>query len=545
MQVIDLNRLRRTYFGNATATRDQRVQLRGSKAVVLFTLYLVIMALVLYLAYDSAIGQSSRSLATAQRNLQGFYWATIGCLGVVITIVAPAVGAFAIVTEKQRRSLDLVFSAPVEPKFYLVGKLISAYRYVWLLLILALPFCAVSVTLGGTTWIQLFIAFLLFSFYGLVCVAFGLLLSAMSTRPIPALCWTYVAIGAYWFFTFYMMMMGFAGGGARGGSPFADVSPFMALCPVTFPFQGGQSTMLFGKEIPIWIVSIAEHLLAIKLIILGAGSIMSPSDGREIKSLRIHGLIYFAALAAFAGWGAAAAAVNIYSGLTGPVASVISDVGRASSVMGRFLAGVLSVTGICLVPYLSTFGVNDYRRFRFNGLFDVRKAFTGTVAGNLPYLALFALVGIVGFLAGTTIDVSSSLIGFGGTRSRTMVTGFSLLTQPLFLMYILLAAGIWALMWASGIHSAAKHQNVSRARTMSLFSVVGSALIPTFFLSIISPESLTRVEGLWSVNILSSLFCGFEQSFFAVIHGIALVLVSFLLILSLNNRLKLIKGVTP
>ncbi|OWU66257.1 MAG: hypothetical protein CBB60_000430, partial [Armatimonadetes bacterium Cent15-Ar3] len=190
MQVIDLKRLRRTYFGNATATRDQRVQLRGSKAVVLFTLYLIIMALVLYIAYDSAIGYSSRSLATAQSNLQGFYWATIACLGVVVTIVAPAVGAFAIVTERQRRSLDLVFSAPVEPKFYLVGKLISAYRYVWLLLILALPFCAVSVTLGGTTWIQLFITFLLFSFYGLICVAFGLLLSSMSSRPIPALCWT-------------------------------------------------------------------------------------------------------------------------------------------------------------------------------------------------------------------------------------------------------------------------------------------------------------------------------------------------------------------
>ena len=86
----------------------------------------------------------------------------------------------------------------------------------------------------------------------------------------------------------------------------------MALCPLTFPFQGGQSTVMLGREIPIWFVSIAEHLLVIKIIILGAGSIMSPSDGREIKSLRIHGLIYFVFLAAFVGWGAAAAtSVNL------------------------------------------------------------------------------------------------------------------------------------------------------------------------------------------------------------------------------------------
>ncbi|MEI7576441.1 MAG: ABC transporter permease [Armatimonadota bacterium] len=542
MQIIDLNRLRRTYFGNPTATRDQRVQLRGSKAVVLFTLYLVIMALVLYVAYDSAMGASSRSLATAQQNLQGFYWATIGCLGVVITIVAPAVGAFAIVTEKQRRSLDLVFSAPVEPKFYLVGKLISAYRYVWLLLILALPFCAVSVTLGGTTWIQLFIAFLLFSFYGLVCVAFGLLLSAMSTKPIPALCWTYCAIGAYWFFTFYMMMMGIAGGaGGRGASPFSSVSPIMAICPMTFPFQGGQSAMVFGKEIPVWLISIAEHLLAIKVIILGAGSIMSPSDGREIKSLRIHGLIYFAALAALVGWGmAAGTSSSLGSSTTG-----ISSTEQSASMFGRGLAGMLSITGICLVPYLSTFGVNEYRRFRFNGLFDLRKLLGGTVAGNLPYLLLFAFSGIAGYVFGTTLDVSTAILSMGGRGVKKMATGLELFTEPMFLMYILLAAGIWTLMWVSGILSAAKHQNISRARTMSLFSLVGLALVPTFFLSIVAPESLARVEGLWAFNIIASIFCNIEHSYFAVIHGAVLMLVSLVLIVSLNKRLKLLKGETP
>jgi len=543
MQIVDFKRLRRTYFGNATATRDQRVQLRGSKAVVLFTLYLIIMALVLYIAYDSAIGYSSRSLATAQSNLQGFYWATIACLGVVVTIVAPAVGAFAIVTERQRRSLDLVFSAPVEPKFYLVGKLISAYRYVWLLLILALPFCAVSVTLGGTTWIQLFITFLLFSFYGLICVAFGLLLSSMSSRPIPALCWTYCAIGAYWFFTFYLAMTGFmaiSGFGGSSSSPFSNVSFFTALCPLTFPFQGGQSTLILGREFPIWLVSIVEHLLVIKIIILAAGSIMSPSDGREIKSLRIHGLIYFGVVAVLIGWGVSAGAQAAFS--SGP--TLTNPTQNVSSIFGRALAGVLCVTGICIVPYLSTFGQNDYRRFRFNGLFNIRKMFTGTVAGNLPYLITFALVGVVGFLAGTTADLGS-VRSFGPTGTRVKITGASLLVQPMFLIYLLLALGIWTLMWSCGILSAAKHQNISRARTVSLFSLVAIALVPTFFLSIISPESLEKVEGLWKLNIIASLFCNVEYSGYAAIHGVALLVISAILIGSLQSRLRKLTPTEP
>ena len=144
--------LKRTYIGNATATRDMRVQLRGGRAAIFFTLYLVVMTVVLLLIYSGSLGEDGQyNLAMAQGRLQDFYNQTLLLLAVVISLVAPSMGAFAIVSEKQRRSLDLVFSAPTEPKYYLVGKLISSFRYVWLVLVLSLPFCAVSVTLGGTT----------------------------------------------------------------------------------------------------------------------------------------------------------------------------------------------------------------------------------------------------------------------------------------------------------------------------------------------------------------------------------------------------------
>ena len=149
-----------------------------------------------------------------------------------------------------------------------------------------------------------------------------------------------------------------------------------------------------------------------------------------------------------------------------------------------------------------------------------------------------------GFLWGTTVDVSGTLLTMGASRTHTIVSGIALLTEPMFLMYLLLAGGIWTLMWACGILSAARHQNISRARTMSLFSLVGLALVPTFFLSIISPEALARVEGLWSLNVLASLFCNLESSYFAGIHGALLLVLSIVLIVFLNNRLKLLKGAT-
>jgi len=51
--------------------------------------------------------------------------------------------------ERQHGPWILVFSAPVAPRYYLVGKTIAVYRYIWMLLILSLPVTAACVVLGG------------------------------------------------------------------------------------------------------------------------------------------------------------------------------------------------------------------------------------------------------------------------------------------------------------------------------------------------------------------------------------------------------------
>lgn len=511
MKILDFKQAKRVYFGNAAATRDQRIQLRGSKAAVLFTVYLVLMAFVLALAYDSALGRADASLASAQNNLQTFYYTTLSCLGAVITVVAPAVGAFAVVTEKQRRSLDLVFSAPVEPKYYLVGKLISAYRYVWLLLILALPFCAVSVTLGGATWTQLFITFLLFSLYGLVCVAFGLVFSTMCARPIPALCWTYVAIGGYWLAN--TSVLG-ATAALVSGSPFTTVSPLASLHPITFPFQGGQGTSILGVGVPTWLVSAVLHLAVTKLIILGAGSLLSPSDAREVKSLRIHGIVYFLALTMLIGW------VSTIAVSTTSFGSATRPVEDAAQAFGRSVASYLLLCGACLVPYLSAFGHNDYRRFRFNGLFNARRIFDGTVAGNLPFLIAMFLTGVIGFAIGSQLSHGvTRYSAFPTTRSEIGIEPF---LSPWFWAYIAFALSFWVLMWSVGMLSSITNQNVSKARTVSLFSLVLVALVPTFIMSIAAPEDLSSASGLWAVNPLTGLFCSLSASAIVVVHGIVM-----------------------
>jgi hypothetical protein len=539
-----LVRLKRTYIGNPTATRDLRVQLRGNRAVILFSIYLIVMGLFLMLTYESAMRFGSTSLATAQSSLEGFYQATLICLGVVITLVAPAMGAFAVVQEKQRRSLDLVFSAPVEPKMYLVGKLISSYRYVWLLLILSLPFCAVSVTLGGATWSQLFITFILFSCYGLVCAAFGLLLSVYCNKPLPAIIWTYTAVGAYLCIASMLLGMTSYLGGMGRSAP----SPIGTLSPWSFHSQYGESALILTKEVPLWIISVALHLVVVKFVILSAGSQLGASDTKEIAGLRIHGLIY----AGLVSWLSAVATDSIVRqffriGVTGSATSLQEAFGRGAFVL-------LTVLACLAVPYLSTMSSNDLRRFHPDGVFKSEEIFSGKVSGNTPYLLLLFTVVAFTFTAACAYygqGVASIFYPSSGFTSSPMTATTSSMSTftagSAYIAFVFLAFGFWFIAHSFGLIMVSKRGTVSQGRTASAFMLIFLILIPTAFLSIVDPEHLQSGSGLWSLNPLTGLLITGEMSLILTFaHAASLTVIATLLYSVASTRMrKRAQGINP
>ena len=541
--------VKRTYIGNATATRDMRVQLRGGRAVVLFTIYLVIMTFVLLMVYNGSLGSEGGqvSLALAQSRLQSFYTATLTSIGVVITLVAPSMGAFAIVSEKQRRSLDLVFSAPTEPKYYLVGKLISSYRFVWLLLVLSLPFCAVSVTLGGTTWSQLFITFLLYSMYGLVCVSFGLLMSTLCNKVLPAIIWTYAALACYWLFTGGLVAVGMAStfSGPFGSTP--TINPIFSLNPYCYPIVAGQSWPIFGREIPSWLLSIFMHLVIVKFIILGAGSMIAPGNSKEIKGLRVHALLYTSAIFfLFAMSFAPFFSSMNYSGQVLAFGNFRTE--DASQVYhGRALFTLLFVLGIIVVPYLASFGFNDLRRHRPDGIFNIRQTFTGRPSGNIPFLCLlfglstlaYGLGGL--YKPGTSFGLAAA---FGSRSSRAPIVEFSPLSWS-FMMYAFLIFAIWATAYFLGWYSSSRKPVLSRGRTISLFFFILGIILPTALFSILAGDDSRSASGVWSLVPVAGVLSDISASKMAAIHGAILTCITVLLIMITIPRMTKLVSSTP
>ena len=166
----------------------------------------------------------------------------------LVALVAPVLAASSIIGEYQRQSIDLLFSSPVGPKYFLVGKLIASYRYVLLLLVLSLPVAAMCVVLGGATWKDVLSTYLLVSLHGLVYMAISVPIAVMTAKAVPAVMWSYLAGFLYFLVSLLTMIPAIGPGGIVNSAP-----PLMGLSPTSSSNSGRLSTEIFGVSVPLWV----------------------------------------------------------------------------------------------------------------------------------------------------------------------------------------------------------------------------------------------------------------------------------------------------
>lgn len=465
------------YIDNATARRDFRVQLRGVRSVLLFGIYLVALIGVTMLSYSSAVNASSMSIVAAQQLLRAFYHTTMTLLGLTVCVVAPGLTATSIVMERQRQSIDLVFSAPVTPKYYLVGKMLASFRYTWMLLVLALPVTAASVVLGGASWSDVILAYVLLSFQGMMLTAFALLMSTISPKPIGAIIWSYAATLLYGVATMNLAdaySHGINTGRSGGEAPF-----WLSLSPFAVSESARTYTTISGHAIPNWILLAIAALLITKICLLGAGSLLSGGVGKEVVGLRIHGLIYTAALFGLVGW----ETWQVVSSLASREGAYNDPMLTPSGTCGMTTVWLLAPI-ITFLPFLACYGYDRERRFLPNGLFKPGRILDGTPAGGLPYLLAIVLGAFASFaVAGR----------FGADRWLGSA----------FWNYAFFAVAFWGLFWAIGrlISSLTPELRTARTLLFCLFVLIVALPFP-FLLTVAGSHPDAHTFSLWDLYIL-------------------------------------------
>jgi ABC-type transport system involved in multi-copper enzyme maturation permease subunit len=427
-----------SYFSNPSARKDFKVQFRGNRSGWLFGGYLAILGLASMVEYWR-ISAMNTDPTTAQNLLVEFYQMITAILGVVISLVAPALAAGAIVAEKQRRSLDLVFTAPVRPRVYLIGKIIASYRFTWILLALSLPFTAMSVILGGASWGDVAVTYLLLSVQGLVFTSIGLLFSSITEKMVSALVYTYGAVIAYVYTTAALAAVTSHG---NLDSPFGPMNPLLI-------FQSlGHTTSVLGVPIPNFLLAIGGCLVVVRLCLATAGAALTPLRPRERADLRLAATGAFALLTGTTTFLAQSGHTTGETGFAGPI------VFACTAVLALFM------------PFLSCYGLDSEQNSRPNGLFSMRRMLTGTPAGALPYTLFTIAAGTAGAWLG------SALAGWHADSS-------------LLLPFAAYVAGFWTFFWACGRYVSSFLIGLKASRTLQFMAFVGVLGLPVPILNLL------------------------------------------------------------
>lgn len=496
-----------TYFGNATAVRDYRVQLRGNRAVILWAVYLAVLIGFGMLTYSAAAGRDQMSVVEAQASLKNFYTQVLGLLATIIVLVAPALTATAIVAERQRKSLDLVFSAPVTPKYYLAGKMISSYRYLWMLLVLSLPVTAACVVLGGATWSEVLTSYALMSLHGLIYTSIALLFSTLALKPVGAIVWSYIGVFVYLVITSYIgellvipRSFGFGGGNI-------DEMPFVvSLSPVSMIQASSSYTVISGHHVPNWLLAAAFTFLFVRLMILAGSSALSSYGSWETKSLRLHSLVYTFLLSLGLAVGLASAyGASARAGMYGSLGGSTRATPDFDLVTGRVFIALLTNL-VVVLPFLTCFGKDLERKFWPDGAFKIRRMLLGTPSGGLPYLLAVSLAAAAGFVV------------YGIWEPSLM--GLHFLAFAYYGLALVFAA------WSVGRYTSALANGLRYARTLHFTVLVLVMWLPVPLLLIADPFGMgSQDSSVWDYYVLRPLFSSSDKTGHALVMGTILIAV--------------------
>ncbi len=507
---------KRSYFGNAGSVRDFRTQLRGNRAPIYFSIYLFVLFLFAIIAYAVIEGQGNRSVSELQGLLYGYYQSILATLEGLVLLIAPILTATSIVSEHQRRSMELIQSAPVSPKYFFVGKLISGYRYVWMLLALSLPVTATCVVLGGATWSEVLEAYLILSLHALVFTAIALPIGMMANKAVGAVLWSLIAVAAYSGLTNLINIThSFSAMGAMMmGTSSREMPPWILLSPFTSNLGIGTHSTLWGVQVPNWFLAILIHLVIVRLIILGAGSAMSRYGAAETKSLRVAGLVVAGLMAFSIAYFTAPTFRGMSASMSGMGSGAVDPDGYFPGA--TFFA--LSLLLIPFVPHLLCWSSFAERKYGPDRPWVSRSVFKGGSASGGPFLALWLAV-LGGAMLGAFVMAMYPLNEMGLMRMGWVVS-------------------IWIMIFGlARLASAMNTSDLDAARKIFVVMLIGWVLAPLPILIAISVKTQTDPgeNFFWSIYAGSGLFTR-NIGILAASALLNVVIGGYLLYISENKR---------
>lgn len=164
---------------NPVTVKELRSRMRGRRAFAVLTLYLLVLGGVISVVYLAYTGNVAGPGSTAARTAgKGLFAAVLAVQVFLVAFIGPAFTAGAISGERERQTFDLLRTTLLSAESFVLGKLISALSYVFLLVLVSIPLQSIAFLLGGLSLIELvvsqvviLVAAVTYALYGLWCSA--------------------------------------------------------------------------------------------------------------------------------------------------------------------------------------------------------------------------------------------------------------------------------------------------------------------------------------------------------------------------------------
>jgi ABC-type transport system involved in multi-copper enzyme maturation permease subunit len=174
----------------AVGVKELRGRVRGRRAFVVLTFYLLFLGLFAWAwelvaerAYVQTAALQGGSAAFASSLVgQEVFGALVLVETLLVVFLAPAFTSGAISLEREKQTLDMLTATPISSLAIVVGKLLSALAYVFLLIAASIPLTAIVFVFGGVAPDDVIRAYAVLVVTALGLGSMGLFISALMQR---------------------------------------------------------------------------------------------------------------------------------------------------------------------------------------------------------------------------------------------------------------------------------------------------------------------------------------------------------------------------
>jgi hypothetical protein len=177
---------------NPVTLKELRGRMRGARAFVVLTLYVVLISgftSLLYLTYSTSTGLVASSSGSVIGKI--IFGGVLGFQLFLVTFIAPSFTAGSISGERERQTFDLLRTTLLPARSVVMGKLGSALSYILLLLIAAVPLQSLAFLMGGVVIEEVVLSLIMLLVTAITFSTAGVFFSSLTRRTLVASVLTY------------------------------------------------------------------------------------------------------------------------------------------------------------------------------------------------------------------------------------------------------------------------------------------------------------------------------------------------------------------